>query len=96
MLDEAIGNFKDLDFDDIDFSSSFWSWSYAQEDGIKCAEIVYCDYDGNVTRYPMPTFLGDIIERIKEGSVNRLKEELLELDDSRKLLLTCTYKTYGN
>lgn len=44
----------------------------------------------------MPTFLVDIIERIKEGSVNRLKEELLELDDSRKLLLTCTYKTYGN
>ena len=94
MLDDVIGNFKDLDFDNIDFSSPFWSWSYAQEDDIKCAEIVYCDYDGNVTRYPIPHFLIKIIERVKEGSLNRLKEELTKLDESRKLLLSCTYKTY--
>lgn len=94
MSTETIGNFKDLDFNNIDFTSPFWSWSYVQDDKLKCAEIVYCDYDGNVIRYPIPQFLISIIERVKEGSTNRLKEELTKLDESRKLLLTCTYKSY--
>lgn len=94
MSTETIGNFKDLDFDNIDFTSPFWSWNYVNDDKHKCTEIVYCDYDFNVIRYPLPHFFITIVERVRQHSVNKLKEQLNDLDETRKTLLTCTYKNY--
>lgn len=85
MSDKIYRPFSELDFSDLDFSKSNWSWGY-DIDSDK-GEIRDINGDGYEIAYIIPDSIVEIIKDISNHKVYRIKKELVDLERKKQLLL---------